>query len=662
MARAVTRQARDDTRPTSITIDKFNKGFINLTEESRTPPDAAAESTNLIQVQDGVWQTRWGTRGYGATHADAIDGATEYVASDGSTELITVAGGNVYKSTDGGTRTQITGATLTAGVPCWFKQLRGVLYIINGTDNIVRYNGSVLSSYSALATPGAITVTRGAGLSAGSYNYYYQVVATNEVGFTPGGTESSITGGTNKLRENFSGTSDYIDLSWSRVTGASRYDIYISDRSGFEVYLDSVPDPGSGSVTYRDDGTVAPNDNAEVPTDNTTQGPKVAQMEISGNQLWGTKDDSNQQRVYWTGAGQYQGYFSPFYGGGYVDLEKGGRERPYAVADFRDGKGTPVPVVLTGDPEGVGSVWQISLESATVGDTTFLVPNVQKLVKSVGTSAPGSVVKVKDDIMFMNKRGVFSLGTKPNVLNILSTDEISANIRPYVRDLRKMYMDGVVAYHYDAKVFFAIPKTGTTNSHIIVFDTERRSWAVDWDVAIKQFLEYTDTSGEVHFLGVPSSGTKLVELSENHQGDDGAAFETRYSSPLLPVSKDRFAWAQMTRALFEFSNLQGTVTISVLGTEKRKQFSTVATRTVSDTTSNAGIGSLLFGEALFSACTPAPTTYSQSSTKKYLRLNKLLNNVKFQISSSSNNTKFTLLSLKADGFEVPTSPPSQWKT
>lgn len=660
MARTIPRQFQDDTREVVNKIDNFNKGAINLVDESRLPAEAASEATNLMQVQDGVWQTRWGTTGYGATHASTIDGAFEYVKSDGSTELITVAGGTVYRSTDGGSLTAISGATLTAGVQCRFLQIRSYLYIINGTDNIVRYDGSTLSAYTSVSTPGAATLTRGAGLSAGSYPYYYQIVAINSVGFTPGGTEASIT--VNKLRDSWSGSTEYIDLSWSRVSGALRYDIYMSDASGFEVYLDSVPDPGSGSVSYRDDGTVAPNDSVEVPVDNTTTGPKMAQMELSGNRIWGTLDNNNKHRVYWSGSGQYQGYFSPFYGGGYIDIEKGGRERPYACVDYRDGKGTPTLIVLTSDPEGVGSVWQVPLESATIGSTTFLVPNAAKLVKSVGTSATNSVVKVKNDIMFFNHRGAFSLGTQPNVINILSTDEVSANIRPYVRDLRRAYINKVAGYYYDAKVFYAVPKEGSNNSHIIIYDTERKNWSFDWNVAIKQFLEYRDTSGNIHFLGVPSSGTKLLEISENYYGDQGSAYTARYRSGLMPaVPGNRDGWAQYYRVFFEFTNLVGTVTISVLGTGKRRSYQTIASETFSGTTSNAGIGALKLSNNKLSETTPAPTTFSQASQKKFIKVNKLLNNIQYQVESANNNSKWTLLSVRAEGYEVPTSPPSDWK-
>lgn len=664
MARNIPRISAGSPQRMAINLEDFIKGWMTLLEESRIPPNAVKEAYNNMQRQDGVWGNRWGTGYYGPVtpNAATIDGAFEYVRSDLSTELIIVAGGNVYRNTDGGSWALIGGATLTAGVQCRFVEIRGNLYIVNGTDNIVRYNGTSLVSYTALTTPGAPTLVRGAGLASGAFPLYYQIVATNAVGFTPGGAETQIL--VNKDRDAWNLTAnEYVDITFNRVTNALRYDIYMSDLSGFEVYLDSVADPGSGStITYRDDGSVAPNDAVEVPIDNTTQGPKVSVLEISGNALWGTKDPNNPHRVYWTGTGQYQGYFSPFYGGGYIDIEKGGRERPFAVADYRDGKGTPTLIALTSDPEGVGSVWQIALETATVGDTSFIVPNAQKLVKSVGTSAPGSVVKFGDDIGFFNHRGLFSLGTKQNIINVLSTDEMSANIRPYVRDLIKAYIDKVTSYWYDAKIFISVPKEGTRNSHTVVFDTERRNWAGEWNVGVKQFLEYKDTSGNIHFLAVPANGTRMIEISENITGDLGGPISTRLATGRMPLARrNRYGWVQLTDVFVEFSNLVGTVQVAVLGAETNKDFSTIKTKAVAGTTSNAGFGSHLFGESLFSECSPAPTTYTQTSQKVHIPVNKLLNNAQLLITSNGNNVQYELLSARLEGFEVPQGPPRSWR-
>ena len=58
------------------------------------------------------------------------------------------------------------------------------LYLTNGTDNIVRYDGTTtLQTYTALATPAAPTVAE-TGLAGTGNNFYYKVSAVNQVGFS----------------------------------------------------------------------------------------------------------------------------------------------------------------------------------------------------------------------------------------------------------------------------------------------------------------------------------------------------------------------------------------------------------------------------------------------------------------------------------------------
>ena len=175
-----------------ITIDKFNRGSNKLVDAARMGTQYAVESVNQMQVQDGLWKTKWGSQYYGAEHADTLDGAAEYVKSDGTTELITISDGVAYSSQNGSTLTTIPGATFTADLQCYFMQIAGYLYIANGTDALTRYNGTTLTQYTAIAAPANLNASLVAsGLSSGSYVYYAQVTALTEVGETVGSTEAS---------------------------------------------------------------------------------------------------------------------------------------------------------------------------------------------------------------------------------------------------------------------------------------------------------------------------------------------------------------------------------------------------------------------------------------------------------------------------------------
>lgn len=635
-------------------VNKFKGGVNRLLEEARIGLDEAKEATNLMQVQDGLWKPRWGTDYYGATHAASIDGAAEYVKSDGTTELITIANGKAWKSTDGGTITEITGATFTAGTQCYFIQIASFLYIANGTDALARYNGSTLSTYSALSAPTGLALAA-SGLSSGIYNYYAQVTAINAIGETVGSTEASLTNGMNRPRDQWT-ASDYITLTWGTVASATAYQVYIADTTGYETLLDSIT-----ASSYRDDGTVQINPYIEPPQSNTTSAPKFKSMEISGNRIWATNDNDNKYTVYFSGTGQFIGNFSDFYGGGWINLEKGGRETPKKVIHYQSGTGDGRATVLCSTPEGRGAVWQIDIASATVGGTSFSIPSAVKVVGSFGTISQLSVVPDNNNIWFFNRRGMFTLGPEKNYYGILRTNELSSRIRPYIQGLVGSKLANVCAYFYDAKVFFSVPTTSSGNNRIIYYDTERLNWVVDWSIGAKQFLEYTDSTGVTHFLYVPLSGTRMIELSPNIQGDLGVAFSTTYTSGRWPLQKFWKDFQKLKKVFIKLGNPRGAINFEVLGSGKNSGFTSVGSATISPQYSMTGMGFDIMGDVQMGDTLGTPTTYSDSSDPRYVNVNKKLRDIQLRLTTSTIDADYTLQSFIFEGNALRVNPPSAWK-
>lgn len=686
------RLRRSKKRTVNLVIDDFDGGTNTLIDEARQSPQMAMESVNMMLDQDGVWTTRWGTGYYGVAVSGEsyIHAIAQYLASDGTNELIAVGGtsGLVYKSTDDGASwspiggvggdpfelltedgdTLITedGDTLTTetgqvfdttlGGKVYSIQIKDQLYLSNGYDSLVRYDGTELLGYTALTTPTNVALSEGAGLtSPGSYTVYYRITALNEVGETVGSAETSIS--VDITRDQWAATDEYIDISWDAVSGASRYQVYYGDESGYSNLLIT------GSITtnsYRDDGTAGVNSYREVPLDNTTSAPVFGPMELSGNRLWATGDPSNEYRTYYSGTGGNMGVFSEYYGGGYFDIEKGGRDKPQRVVHYRTGKGDSAATVLTSNPEGAGSIWQVAFSSLTVGSTAIVVPEVYKIVGSIGTNAPSSVVDAKDNIYFANKKGVFALKSKAQLFNVLSTEEQSVNIRPSYRNLYSGKYEDIVGHYFEGKVFFSCSYGGTRNDRIFYYDLERNAWVWYWSIGVEQFMEYTDSNGDTHLLGINKAENQIWEFSENYDSDLGTAFNTSYISPLLPVDrKDKTQFAKFDNALVELGRPVGTVTFEILGLQKNKSFASLASRTVTDSVSQVDFANDLYGDISYSDDPLTPETFSQPSVKKRLKVRKTINAIQYKVNSTS-KAQYSILHLQAKGKLVNTNIPSNW--
>lgn len=635
-------------------IKDFRGGVNRLLEESRIALNEAKEATNLIQVQDGLWKPRWGTAYYGQDIGATIDGACEYLKSDGTTEIVAIAGGKAYKATDGGAWTEITGATFTSGNTCYFLQILGYLYIANGVDSLARYNGSVLSTYTQINAPTGLAGAR-TGLASGSYTLYAQVTAVNSIGETVGSSEASIT--LNKPRDQWA-SSDYVTWTWNTVASASAYQIYLSETSGYEALLAKTT-----INSFVDDGTQAINPYVQVPLSNTTGAPKFRSMTVSGNRMWATNDPDNPYIVYFSGTGQYMGIFSDFFGGGWINLEKGGREKPKKVLHYQSGTGEGVATVLCSTPEGRGAVWQITISSATVGDTSFSVPSATKVIGSYGTDSQLGVAQDANNVWFINKTGIFTLGPEKQFYGILRTNEKSSRIRNYVRNLIGSQIDKACAYHYDSKVFFSVPTSTSGNNRIIIFDLERTNWIVDWSIGAKHFFEYTDnsTTKTTHFLYVPVSGSRLIEMSETTQGDLGVAFNTAYVSGRIQLSKFWKDFVRLKRVFIKRGNPRGTMTFEVLGSGKNEPFSSLGSVTISEVTSMTGMGFDLMGDVQMGDSEGSPSTFSDSADPRYINIKKKIRDIQFRLTTSSIDSDYTLLSFILEGRQIKTAPPSSWK-
>ena len=129
-------------------------------------------------------------------------------------------------------------------------QISGYLYITNGTDNLARYNGSVLSTYNSILAPTGLAGAR-TGLSDGTVSEYAEVTAVNEIGETVGSTEAILT--INKPRDQWT-TGEKITWTWNTVSGGFFLPNLYFWSPGNETLLASATNP-----SYIDDGTVAIN-------------------------------------------------------------------------------------------------------------------------------------------------------------------------------------------------------------------------------------------------------------------------------------------------------------------------------------------------------------------------------------------------------------------
>lgn len=650
--------------PKEVTLNqtKFNAGVITVVNDTDLPANALAEATNILLKEKGTPVVRPGVDWYGtAPSSDEIDGGGFFVTDADVIHLLCIAGGTVYRSLDNAqTWTACTGATLTPGWKVGLEQGNSFAFLFNGFDNLVRYDGTTtLQTYTVLSAPTGNTPSK-TGLGGTTIQTLrYRVAAVNDVGFTE--ASAAVTIGVDRDRTSFD-DSNYLTFTWSAVANAVRYDIYEGITAGEESYVASVD--GGGTTTYVDKGTDPEQIGIEAPDTNTTGGPKAGDVALVGTRLYATRDKDFPFRVWISAAGRYLGRFSSAYDATYIDLQKGSRFKPVKVVDYRNGKGDPLATVWCRSADGLGCIWQGSLDSFTVGTITFPVPNFYKLPGSRGTEAQHSIINVLNDYIYYNSQAIFNLGSRAQFLNLLSTDEFSANIRPDVQKITQSAADKIAGHFQDAKIYISIPTdTSTENNVTMVYDTERKAWLPRaFTIGFERFFSYTDTDGNRHLLCWKNGDTKFSEISDDFKGDYGEAFATSLTTGLMSVNpQNRFDFMWCDRGEIELAETQQPITVQLQGTSQLDGFKKLAERTITPSTTKVSWTLFPWTTRPWTDTSVNELSYSEPSLKRYFDVQEDINNWQYRITTNSFGARYLLRTLQVSGTASEAGMPMDWE-
>lgn len=684
-----------------ITQEKFDKGVISIVGAANLPLNALVNADNIFLDEDARPTLRPGNDWYGtAISGSTIDGAATFVDQAETVHLIVIAGGTVYRSFDNGDSWQAcTGGSFTPGKHVGSEQAGNILNLFNGVDIAIGYDGSLaLVSHQGLLKPESPQASKTglAGTTLNTLTYYLSAV--NDVGYTDSSTVTfdgfSNTVTVDRDRASFD-DSNFVSLQWNKglvdangdgvINTADtdlmnlhlsdntfaypvRYDLFVSTNGAAAQYLDSIDVSGVANldlVQYLDKGQLPTNSAVLVPTDNTTTGLEVGDMASVDTRLYATRDFRFPWRVWISGEGNNVGKFSNAFGATYIDLQKGSQFRPIKVEGYQDGKANPLATVWCNSLDGLGCVWQGTLDTFTVGDTSFAVPNFSKLPGSRGTSAQYSVVNVLNDYYYYNSQAIFNIGPRAQFNNLLSTDEASANIRKDVRSIRVRASNDIAAYFFEAKVYMSVPWNADVNNRIIIYDTERKAWLPKaFDFGVNGFFQYPDTNGIIHLLCWKPGDTRLTEISQSIHGSYGEGFHTDLLTGLVHANvKNRMDFMFVEEAEFEMSDLAGTVNIELIGLTQENGFGTIDSKIISSesTTPVGWTTGRWTKHAWTHGSRNAIVNYSEPTTKRFFSIGTDVNCYQWHITTDTADSDYLLRTLQVSGTASQTGKPPAWE-
>lgn len=636
-----------------VSIRDWLKGVTTTNDDARTDVNGLRGAGNVVLDQDGTIRPRPSLVQYGTQPTGTVLGEIfEYVeaTTTGSTNWLICmqnVGGTArpYISKDGGTWTATTGKTYDLTARAHFCQVDNKVLVMNGEDNLSYFDISTstgtptITPFTALSTPGAPTVTM-AGSTSATYTFYYRITANSTVGETAASVAGSDTSG--KRREEWIVGTDYMTVTWSAVANAVSYNVYMGDVSGQEFLIAA----GVNGLSFTDTGTTGyPKDVTRLaPVSDSTAGPKVTRATVINGQVFMSGDKDNPRYIWFGGSTDSSKLdFSPFGGGGNVEIGRGTKEFPVKVMSFRDGRGNSKITVLCRGTNGSGKRYVMTPSSITYGDITIDFMEVSEDNGQDGTDSPDGVILYNDSLWYPSRDGFKTTGTKPQLQNILSTNRVSNTIQNSINNLNTSAMAMCVGLGYEGKLYWAVPNGSSTNNEIWVLDLDRKgAWMKPWNIPADWMWLYNDNDGVTHFCVLVDG--QVYELSYNQAtNDDGVAVPTNITSGLIKFSEDGMEWGKIIDVTFVLLRPQGDITLSVSGKTEDSALSTIGSETYNPETSISGWGETNWESYLgWADSETVPTNYGDARAAVVIEVDETLNWWKWELTTTDLGVDYQL--------------------
>jgi hypothetical protein len=632
-------------KPVEFAWDTFRKGLNTLLRENEIDKEELSQADNIILKGKGIPTKRWGTALYhqAGNATGSVRGLRGFYKSDGTNELLALTDDGYLTKRSGASFSTLTGASWASGNDAYMAQLNDTVYIVNGQRELVKYSSPTLVGFATLATPTMLSATNLSNAT-GTTTKSYRLTAISQVGETlPSaqlqlGSQPATLGGV---------AGGVLRLTWTGVSSASLlvgFNVYGRD-AGVERFLAFVP---GGTTTFDDNGSSVPSDFTFPPTTDTTGGPNAKYIIRFQDRLVMAGISGEPSKVLISGRSPNNEKFDLAYGGNFVNIEQDAGDDIVALASFRD------RIIVFKQR----SIWQITLSSEQIGNFFVTTPSLQLITASYGCISTKSVAAVENDLFFLSRTGVNTLGYQSGfAFDLLRTNEISVKIRPFFDNLTISQKMGATATYFKKKFIIAFP--GLNKS--MVFDTERGGWTGPWTRDAQVFETYLDSDSNEHLLYGNDDSTNVDEYSETFTDDKGNAIETT----LQTRQEDFGDWSlfKNIKSIFtQFRNITGSVNVDIRLEQRSGSVISAKNFDITPASGNSGWGADLFGAALWGSSLPGGGGVDTQQTIRWRELNKIARTLQMTVTTDGATDNYELLGIRGEASPVGSGVrPSQWK-
>lgn len=640
--------------PKTLQLDwnTFRGGLNTLLRQTEIKDNELAQADNLKLVGQGVPTKREGTGDYfltsssvatGTQRVRGLKGVLFASGASGINELLALSDYGILVKKSGASYIAIPGASYASGYNAEMVQAFNNVYITNGVDTLTKYGGVSLSSFTQLSRPTGVTATNLSGVS-GTFTRSFRISAFNAVGETIASDGVLLVNTPQDLAETT------VRLNWTTSSPASAvlgYGIYGYDQ-GDERLITTVD---ASTLRYDYVGAPDPSQLVFPQSADTTSGPIAKYVIAHKDKLVLGNIQNFPSRIAWSGGGSNIDKFNWRFGGGYVDIDKDSGDRITGLIEYQDS------IIVFKER----SVWQVTL--AAEGE--IVIPTVKMIIKGVGSVSHRSIKHVENDVFFLSRRGVFTLGNEANYVgNVLRTNELSAKIRPIFATLSTPQLEMSCAVYQDNKYRLTYSTSGTTNDKEIIYDRERLAWMGPntYPAAPAVYEVYYDGNNQENLLWGDTNDTFVTNYSSAFSNDKGIKIQTSLLTKKTAFNNP-FKFKQVKNLFTNWRNVFGSPFVNVILETRDGAVGSAESFSITASSSGVGWGFDKWGTAKWGNTAGAGSAEGSNDLVRWTQIDKAGRTVQLEITTTGNNDRYELLSMQLEAYELGRAIiPSDWRT
>lgn len=640
--------------PRIISLDwnNFKGGLNTLLKQTEIKDNELAQSNNIKLVGLGVPTKREGTGNYfltapsvatGSQRVRGLRGVKFASGASGVNELLAISDWGILVKKTGASYTPIPGASYASGYNMEMVQAFNSVYMVNGITALTKYSGVTIFPFTSISRPTSLTATNLSGVT-GTLTRSFRVSAFNAVGETIASDAVLIT------FQPQDPTSTTVRINWTGSSPASQvagYGIYGYD-SGDERLITTV-DPSTKQYDYG--GIPDPSQLVFSQQADTTGGPIARYIISHKDKLVMGNIEGYPSRIMWSGGGANIDKFNWRYGGGYIDIDKDSGDQVTGLIEYQDS------IVVFKER----SIWQVTL--AVSGD--IVVPTVKMIIRGVGCVSHRTIKAVENDVFFLSRKGVFTLGNEANYLNVLRTNELSARVRPIFATLTPTQILLACGIYQDNKYRIAYPTgSGSVNTAEIIYDRERLAWmGPNTYPAVPSIYEiYFDGENRENLIWGDTNDNFITQFSSGFNNDKGVKIQTSLLTKKTSMN-ETFKFKEFKNLYSNWRNVFGTPFINILLETRDGSVASAETFTISSTNSGVGWGFDRWGTFKWGSTSGMGSAQGSSDLVRRTIINRPARTLQVEITTVGQNDKYELLSLQIQGQELGGGiEPTDWIT